>query len=49
MVKKNLFNFFFIVNIFLIDRLSKYFILNSFDNNEKQEIIITSFAEFNME
>ena len=48
MVKKNLFNFFFIVTIFLIDRLSKYFILNSFDNNEKQEIIITSFLSFNL-
>ena len=48
MVKKNLFNFFFIVTIFVIDRLSMYFILNSFDNNEKQEIIITSFLSFNL-
>ena len=48
MIKKNLINIFFIISIFLIDRLTKNFFLESFQNIENQEIIVTSFLSFNL-
>ncbi len=48
MIKKNLFNFIFVIIIFFTDRLTKYLILKSFEETENSEIIISSFLSFNL-
>ena len=48
MIKKNLFNFIFVIIIFFTDRFTKYLILKSFEETENSEIIISSFLSFNL-
>ena len=44
MIKKNIFNFFLIFCIFLVDRLSKIWIVN----NSEEYFFVTSFLNFNL-
>lgn len=48
MIKKNILVFFFIVTIFIIDRISKILIIRFNDISENSEIIITNFLSFNL-
>ena len=48
LLKKNLFNLFIIVFIFLLDRISKYLVLELFYKTSEKEVIITSFLSFNL-
>ena len=48
MIKKNFFNFFFILGIFLIDRLSKYLIIEFDKTNVEPEYAILPFLNFNL-
>tara|TARA_Y100000389_G_scaffold199669_1_gene238507 strand:+ start:179 stop:649 length:471 start_codon:yes stop_codon:yes gene_type:complete len=48
MIKKNIWNFFFILGIFLFDRLSKIAIIKSFGINDKTIIPVTDFLSFNL-
>ena len=47
-IKKNLLNFFIIITIFTLDRLSKYFILKLSEPLGELNISITSFLDFNL-
>jgi len=46
--KNTLFNLFIILFIFLLDRLSKYFVLEFFNKINEKDVIITSFLSFNL-
>ena len=48
MKKENIFNFFFVIFIFLLDRLSKVILINKFANFDEVEYEITSFLSFNL-
>ena len=48
MLRKNLPNIFFIVVIFVLDRISKYYILELSKSYEKLNIQVTSFLNFNL-
>ena len=48
MIRINSLNFFFILGIFIIDRLSKILIISLADLNEQFEFAITSFLSFNL-
>tara|TARA_B100000902_G_C26633495_1_gene585619 strand:+ start:14 stop:523 length:510 start_codon:yes stop_codon:yes gene_type:complete len=48
LLKKSLFNLFIIGFIFLLDRISKYLVLELFYKINEKEIIITSFLSFNL-
>ena len=48
MLKKNLVDFSIIIFIFLIDRVSKLFIINSPETYEQYGISVTSFLNFNL-
>ena len=48
MIKKNFLSLFFIGIIFLLDRISKYYILETSKSFEKFNIQITSFLNFNL-
>jgi len=48
MIKKNILIFFFIITIFIIDRISKILIIRFNDISENSEIIITNFLSFNL-
>tara|TARA_Y100000768_G_scaffold262662_1_gene200259 strand:+ start:951 stop:1424 length:474 start_codon:yes stop_codon:yes gene_type:complete len=48
MLRKNLPNLFFIVVIFILDRISKYYILELSKSYEKINIKVTSFLNFNL-
>ena len=48
MIRINNLNFFFILGIFIIDRLSKILIISLADLNEQFEFAITSFLSFNL-
>ena len=48
MYKKNIFNFVFILGIFLIDRLSKIWIIKIFKESEKSDIFISEFLSLNL-
>ena len=47
-IKKNFFNFFFILGIFLTDRLSKYLIIEFDKTNVEPEYTILPFLNFNL-
>ena len=47
-IKKNFFNFFFILGIFLTDRLSKYLIIEFDKTNVESEYTILPFLNFNL-
>ena len=46
--KKTLFNISIILFIFLLDRFSKYFVLEFFNKTNEKDIIITSFLSLNL-
>ena len=48
MLKKNIFNLFFVIFIFTLDRLSKIFILKLSEPLNELNISITSFINFNL-
>tara|TARA_Y100000389_G_C17152235_1_gene360142 strand:- start:132 stop:602 length:471 start_codon:yes stop_codon:yes gene_type:complete len=48
MIKKNFWNFFFILGIFLIDRLSKVSIINIANKNEEPKIFESSFINLDL-
>jgi signal peptidase II len=48
MFKKNIFYFFFTTTIFLIDRLSKYWVINNLVAERKHEIILSSYLNLNL-
>ena len=48
MLKKNIFNLFFVIFIFILDRLSKIFILKLSEPLNELNISITSFINFNL-
>ena len=48
MIKKNFFNFFLILIIFLTDRLSKYLIIESNKINGESEYIMLPYLSFNL-
>ena len=48
MIKKNFWNFFFILGIFLIDRLSKVSIINIANKNEAPKIFESSFINLDL-
>ena len=48
LLKKNLFNFFIIIIIFFLDRVSKYFILEYFKIFGQQDFALTSFLNLNL-
>ena len=48
MKKENIFNFFFVIFIFLLDRLSKVILINKFANFDEVEYEITSFLSLNL-
>ena len=48
MIKKNLWNFFFVFSIFTIDRLSKIAIIKLEEKNEEVNILVTSFLNINL-
>lgn len=48
MIKKNLINFFFVLSIFAIDRISKLLIINTSANLGKTEIFTSSFLNLNL-
>tara|TARA_B100001121_G_C18575774_1_gene567197 strand:+ start:288 stop:761 length:474 start_codon:yes stop_codon:yes gene_type:complete len=48
MIRKNIWNIVFIFTIFLIDRLSKFFIINSAEKFGDLDIFVTSFLSFNL-
>ena len=48
MKKENIFNFFFVIFIFLLDRLSKVILINKFENFDEVEYEITSFLSLNL-
>ena len=48
MKKENIFNFFFVIFIFLLDRLSKVILINKFANFDEIEYEITSFLSLNL-
>ncbi len=47
-IKKNIYNFFFVIFIFLFDRITKYFIISSKNLNDNINYEITSFLSFNL-
>ncbi|MBD1137740.1 signal peptidase II [Pelagibacterales bacterium SAG-MED43] len=47
-LKKNFFNFSIIIFVFFLDRISKYLILEYFEKSIDQNIIISSFLNFNL-
>ena len=47
-LKNNFYNLSLIFFLFLVDRASKYIVLNFFQSSDKFEIIITSFLKFNL-
>ena len=47
-LKNNFYNLSLIFFLFLVDRASKYIVLNLFQSSDKFEIIITSFLKFNL-
>ena len=47
-LKKNFFNFSIIIFVFFSDRISKYLILEYFEKSIDQNIIISSFLNFNL-
>ena len=48
MKKENIFNFFFVIFIFLLDRLSKVILINKLANFDEVEYEITSFLSLNL-
>ena len=48
MKKENIFNFFFVIFIFLLDRLSKVTLINKLANFDEDEYEITSFLSLNL-
>ncbi len=48
MKRESIFNFFFVIFIFSIDRLSKIMLINKFENFDVSEYEITSFLSFNL-
>ena len=48
MIKRNIFDFFFIFTIFLIDRISKIIIINQNSLNENINYPVTSFLNFHL-
>ena len=48
MYKKIIINFFYIFGIFLIDRLSKLWIIDIFSTGEKTNIVLSKFLSFNL-
>ena len=48
MLKKNIWNFIFILTIFIIDRVSKILIINSAEAFGELDIFVTSFLNFNL-
>ncbi len=48
MIKKNIWNFIFILSLFAIDRLSKILIINSAEKFGELDIYLTSFLNFNL-
>ena len=47
-IKKNIYNFLFVIFIFLFDRITKYFIISSKNLNDNINYEITSFLSFNL-
>ena len=48
MKKENIFNFFFVIFIFLLDRVSKVILINKLTNFDEVEYEITSFLSLNL-
>ena len=48
MIKRNIWNLIFILSIFVVDRLSKIFIINSAETFGELDIFVTSFLNFNL-
>ncbi len=48
MLKKYFLNFFFIITIFCIDRISKLLIIKFAESNDEMNINVTSFLNFNL-
>ena len=48
MKKKIFWNFFFILTVFLLDRVTKISIINLLENSDKTNIPITNFLSFNL-
>ena len=48
MIKKNIFNFFLILTIFITDRISKILIIKFNNLNEGSEIVISNFLSLNL-
>ncbi len=48
MTKKNIFYLFFVLSMFLIDRLSKFWVIKNFDLNENLEIVIFPFLSIHL-
>jgi len=48
MIKKNYWNFFFILSIFIIDRLTKISIIKLGEKNEEVNILLTPFLNLNL-
>ncbi len=48
MIKKNIWNFFFIFSIFIFDRLSKIAIIKSFEISDVESISIINFLSFTL-
>ena len=48
MKKENIFNFFFVIFVFLLDRLSKVILINKLANFDEVEYEITSFLSLNL-
>ena len=48
MKKENIFNFFFVIFIFLLDRLSKVTLINKLANFDEDEYEITSYLSLNL-
>ena len=47
LIQKNFYNFLFILLIFLLDQISKYFVLEYFNQSSNKTFVVNSFISFN--
>jgi signal peptidase II len=48
LLKKNFFNFLFVLFIFLLDQISKYLVIEHFNQSLNQTYVVNSFLSFNL-